>query len=146
MSIPTQEANLMSSAIGELFLHRTTAGLPDNTWQANAAANPNSGSALQYNQLRKGPDSEQWIRATANEIARLAQGRQGGPTVTNTMFLIPHTAVPADRKATYLRIVAALKVNKTEKYRICFIAGGNLIDYEGNVSTPTVDMTTIKCL
>jgi hypothetical protein len=100
MSIPTQEANLMSSAIGELFLHSTNAVLPNLTWQANAAATPNSGSALQYNQLLKGPDREHWIRATANEIARLAQGLQGGPTGTNTMFFIPHTAIPADRKAT----------------------------------------------
>jgi hypothetical protein len=61
------------------------------------------------------------------------------------MFFIAHTAVPAGRKPTYLRIVAAYKTNKTEKYRTRFTAGGNLVEYEGTVSTPTVDMPTVKC-
>jgi hypothetical protein len=42
--------------------------------------------------------------------------------------------------------VAAIKQNKTNKYRIRFTAGGNLIDYRGDVATTTVDLTTVKCL
>jgi hypothetical protein len=56
------------------------------------------------------------------------------------------TSQPADRTTTYLRIVAALKSNKTEPKRICFTVGGNRIDYKGNVSTPTADLMTVKCL
>jgi hypothetical protein len=56
------------------------------------------------------------------------------------MFFIPHTALPAVRKATYLAIVAAIKLSKTDKYRIRFTAGGNLVEYSGAVSTPTCQL------
>jgi hypothetical protein len=62
------------------------------------------------------------------------------------MFFIPHTAKPPDRTATYLRIVAALKPHKAESKRIRFTVGGNRITYDGNVSTPTADLTTVKTL
>ena len=62
------------------------------------------------------------------------------------MHFIPHTAKPADRKATYLRIVSALRPHKKESKRIRFTCGGNRVDYQGNVSTPTSDITTVKIL
>jgi hypothetical protein len=142
MSIPTHETNFLSTAIGELLNHDPYAILSDEIWQANSVVDPNTGSSLNCSQLRQGPDKAQWTRATANEIARLAQGQENGPTGTNTMLFIPHTAVPSNKKPTYLRIVAAIKLNKTDKYRICFTAGGNLVNYQGDVSTPTVDLTT----
>jgi len=58
-------------------------------------------------------------------------------------FIAQHTDKPADRTATYLRIVAALKPNKTEPKRICFTVGGDRIDYKGNVSTLTADLMTV---
>ena len=85
--------------------------------------------------------------AAANEIGRLAQGvKPHMPKGTNTMFFIPHTALPKGRKATYLRIVAAKKPNKEEKLRIRFTVGSDRIEYNGNVSTPGADLTTAKCL
>jgi hypothetical protein len=42
--------------------------------------------------------------------------------------------------------MAAVKPIKTDKFRIRFTAGGNLVDYPGAVSTPTVDVPTVKCL
>jgi hypothetical protein len=89
ISIPTHEANFLSTAIGELFENDESTSLPDSTGQANAVTDPNSGASLKYSQLLKGPDSEQWICTTANEIARLAQGQENGPTGTNTMFFYP---------------------------------------------------------
>jgi hypothetical protein len=94
MSLPTHQANFLSTSISELLHHDANAILSDEIWQANSVVNPNTGSSLNYTQLRQGPDKDQWIRATANEIARLAQRRENGPTGTNTMFFIPHTAVP----------------------------------------------------
>jgi hypothetical protein len=146
MSIPTHEANSLSTSTSELLNYDDNTSLPDSTGQANAVTDPNTGASLNYTQLLKGPDREQWIRATANEIARLAQGLKNGPAGTNTMFFKPHTAIPSGKKATYLRIVAAIKQYKADKYRICFTAGGNLVEYEGSVSTPTVDLTTVKCM
>jgi hypothetical protein len=68
------------------------------------------------------------------------------PEGTNTMFFIPHTALPPGRQATYLRVVAEEKPLKAEKKRVRFTVGGNRIDYPGNVSTPTADLTTAKLL
>jgi hypothetical protein len=97
MDLPTHEANFLSTAIGELLNPSKHTSLPDSTGQANAVIDPNTGFALNYTQLRQGPDGEQWIRAAANEIARLAQGRKDGPAGTNTMFFIPHTSIPSCR-------------------------------------------------
>jgi hypothetical protein len=36
----------------------------------------------------------------------------GMPTGTDTMFFIPFSAIPKGKKATYLRIVAALRLEK----------------------------------
>jgi hypothetical protein len=41
------------------------------------------------------------------------------------MVFIRHTNKPADRVATYLRIVDELKPNKVEKRRVRFTVGGD---------------------
>ena len=75
-----------------------------------------TGTVLEYNNLKIGPDGEQWVQAAANEIGCLTQGVQPHmPNGTETMIFIQHTAMPKDHKATYLHIVAALKPNKAEK-------------------------------
>ena len=114
---------------------------------ANAVIDPNTGAMLEYRHLRCGPDKEQWIKAAADEIGRLAQGVQPHmQTGTDTMHFIPHTDLPPGRVATYPRIVAAEKPHKVESKRIRFTVGGDRIVYDGNVSTPTADLTTVKCL
>jgi hypothetical protein len=106
---------------------------------ANAAVN------IPYRQLAAGPDAAHWLLANSKEMGRLAQGLDGVLPGTDTMFFIPHSAKPADRKATYLRIVCEHNVAKPDPYRIRFTAGGDKVEYPGNVSTPTVDITTVKC-
>jgi hypothetical protein len=48
ISIPTHEANFLSTAIGELFESDENTSLPDSTGQANAVTDPNSGASLNY--------------------------------------------------------------------------------------------------
>ena len=116
-------------------------------WTANSVVCEKTGKALEYAQLKLGEDGKEWIGAAANEIGRLTQGNgKAMPTGTNTMHFIHHSQKPAGRKATYLRIVSALKPHKKEKRRIRFTVGGDRIDYKGNVSTPTSDLTTVKIL
>jgi hypothetical protein len=68
-----------------------------------------TGASLEYKDLKAGPDSAEWIQSTANKIGRLTQGTLPDmASGTETMFFIPHTAVPTGRKATYLRIVAKI--------------------------------------
>jgi stage III sporulation protein SpoIIIAA len=53
--------------------------------------------------------------------------------------------VPKHKKATYLRIVAAYRPEKKKNRRgVRFIVGGDRIDYAGEVSTKTADLTTVK--
>jgi hypothetical protein len=95
---------------------------------ANAVVDPNSGATLEYSKLKNSEQGPEWIQAAANEMGRLSQGvKPNMPTGTNTMHFIPHTAKPHDRKATYLKIVAAIKPHKAEKYRIRFTVGGDRI-------------------
>jgi hypothetical protein len=114
-------------------------------WTANSVIDEATGASLEYAQLKLGADGEDWIAAAANEIGRLAQGVQPHmPTGTNTIHFIHPSDEPADRKATYLRIVSALKPLKQETRRIRFTVGGNRIDYKRKVSTPTSDLMMVK--
>jgi hypothetical protein len=66
------------------------------------------------------------------------------PTGSNTMHFLDHRNLSAGRKATYLRIVAAIKMHKFKTHRIRFTVGGDRIDYKGKVSTHTAGLETIK--
>ena len=117
--------------------------------QANTVTDPITGDSFEYTQLIKGPNKKVWFNAAANEFGRLANGlgpNSSMPTGTNTIRFIKHDDLPAGRKATYSRFVAAEKQNKAEKFRVRLTVGGNLVDYPGKVSTPTVDMPVVKCL
>jgi hypothetical protein len=108
---------------------------------ANLVIDPVTGASLVHNHLIAGPDGKEWIQSNPNEIGRLTQGTLPDmPSGTNTIVFLPHTAVPVNRKATYLRIVAKIRPEKKENKYI------DHINYPGKVSTPTADITTAKCL
>jgi hypothetical protein len=116
-------------------------------WTTNAVVNPSTGTSMEYPQLKLGDDSKLWLAAASREIGCLAQGKQPDkPTGSNTMHFLDHRDLPAGRKATYLRIVAAIKMHKVETHPIRFTVGGNRIDYKGKVNTPTANLDTIKLL
>ena len=54
------------------------------------------------------------------------------------------SAVPHNKKVTYGRIVAFLRPHKEENHRVRLIVVGNLLDYDGDASTPTTYLTTTK--
>ena len=66
------------------------------------------------------------------------------PTGTDTMFLIHVSKVPRHKKPTYMRTVAAYRPEKANPRRIRITVGGDRIEYDGNVSTQTADLTTVK--
>jgi hypothetical protein len=79
-------------------------------WTANAVVNPSTGTALEYPQLKLGEESKLGLEDASREIGRLAQGKQPDmPTGSNTMHFINHRNLLAGCRATYLRIVAAIK-------------------------------------
>jgi hypothetical protein len=79
-------------------------------------------------------------------LGRLAQGIGQREKGTNTIFFIPHANIPHDRRrdVTYGRICVDHRPQKKETNRTRLTVGGNLINFPGDVSTPTADPTTAK--
>jgi hypothetical protein len=99
-----------------------------------------------HRKLLQGDDSVVWSHATSCEFGRLAQGLTGQVEGTDTIFFLPHASKPPDKRATYPRFVCAHKPLKPDPYRVRVTAGGDKIEYPGNVATPTVDTTTVMLL
>jgi hypothetical protein len=114
---------------------------------ANAVIDPITGKSMEYRALINDPTTQKdWLHSAANEFGRCAQGVGNRIKGTNTITFIPKHEVPADRKVTYARFVCTLRPQKTEVRRTRLTVGGNLIDYPGDTSAPTADITTAKCL
>ena len=128
-------------------LNACTTASADILHTANSVIDPITGDSLEYRHLRQGPDRALWLNAAANELGRLTNGVGSQmPTGTQTMRYIPIEELPPGRVATYSRIVASLRPNKTETHRIRLTVGGNRIHYEGNKSTPVATLETVKLL
>ena len=61
------------------------------------------------------------------------------------MHFIRHADLPPGRFATNLRIVTSEKPIKVESKHIHFTVGGDRIVHDGKISTPTSELTTVKC-
>jgi hypothetical protein len=114
--------------------------------QANAVIPPVTGKEMEYSALMKDPRLQQlWTRGFGNECGRLFQGIQDIPG-TYTCFFIELKNIPNDRKITYGKIVCDYKPHKKEKKRVRLTIGGSRLDYSGDVTTSTADITTFKIL
>jgi hypothetical protein len=109
------------------------------------AFNPDTGKLAEYRELSQSSEGPLWQSSNADEIGRLAQGF-GAVKGTNTIFFINVKDIPKGRKATYLRVVAALRPEKANPRRVRWTVGGDRIDYPDDVSTKTADLTTAKLL
>ena len=65
---------------------------------------------------------------------------------TNTIFFIPKEKVPEGITVTYGKIVAEIILQKAETHHTQLTLGGNLINFPGDVTTPTADLTTSKLI
>ena len=130
--------------------HTDVASLPDlcdHVAYHGNAFNPDTGQLAEYTELTKCSEGELWIQACRDEFGRLCHGHGTNmPTGTNTMFFIPVNAIPKDKKPTYLKIVAAFRPEKANPRRVRFTVGGDRITYDGDVSTKTADLSTVKTL
>jgi hypothetical protein len=74
----------------------------------------------------------------------LAQGDKHTNTQgTHSIFILSHAAInhiPADRVVTYANIVVDYRPQKADPNRVRITAGGNLIDYPGELTTRTADL------
>ena len=104
-----------------------------------------------YNKLIADPITRQvWSRAFGKEFGNLAQGDNVTNTPgTDSIFVMTHEQIlriPHDRTVTYTRIVVDYRPQKADPNRVRLTAGGNLIDYPGELTTRTADLTTTKIL
>eukprot|EP00804_Cyclotella_cryptica_P024309 CCRYP_020871-RA/>CCRYP_020871-RA protein AED:0.34 eAED:0.32 QI:0/0/0/1/1/1/2/0/475 len=89
-----------------------------------------------------------WKKAMCKELGRLAQGWDGRRG-TDTIFFMSHDEIkqiPRDQTVTYARIVVNYRPQKDDPNRVRITVGGNLINYPGELTTRTADLTTAKIL
>jgi hypothetical protein len=113
---------------------------------ANAVLHPVTGKEMEYTALMKDPSLQPLSRrGFGNEVGHLFQGICDIPG-TDTCFFVELTNIPKDIKITYGKIVCDYKPHKKEKERVRLTAGGDRLDYSGDVATSTADITTFKIL
>jgi hypothetical protein len=113
----------------------------------NSVIHPTTGANMEYRGLIADKDTfPTWDRAAANKCGRLAQGVGRRIEGSNNIYVMPRSAVPPNKTVTYGRFVVDVQPNKEEIHRVRLTAGGNLIRYDGDVSTRSADLTTSTCL
>ena len=113
------------------------------------AMHPETGMVAEYKALSKSSDGLEWKASNTEEIGRMFQGlgpNSTMPTGTNTCFFIPKDEIPKHKKPTYIRVVCANRPEKPNPKRVRWTAGGDRIEYHGNVTCPTADLTTAKLM
>jgi hypothetical protein len=104
----------------------------------------------QYKKLQHGPDRKHlWVPAMSKELHRLAQGRVGIATATNSIFFLSHKDIRlilANRVVTYASIVIDHRPQKEDPNCIHITIGDNLITYPFELTTRTIDMVSSKLL
>jgi hypothetical protein len=110
-----------------------------------------TGKILQYRQLLRHPQLKQaWTKSSANEFGRLAKGVGGRiKNPTETIRFIKYEDIPKNRRkdVTYGSFVCSVRPEKIdEPNRTRFTAGGDKINYPGEVATPTAEMLVAKIL
>ena len=86
---------------------------------------PVTGKTQGYKRLIHRPDKDTWNTEFSNDIGRLAQGVGDPVKVTNTIFFIHNSEVPAGKQFTYGRIVVSIRPNKAESHLVRITVGGD---------------------
>jgi hypothetical protein len=119
---------------------------------ASPVIHPITGATItKYQKLVKDPILRGiWTEAFGKEFGNLAQGDKHTETKgTDSIFVLSPDAIkniPADRIVTYANIVVDYRPQKADPNRVRITAGGNLIEYPGELTTRTADLSTAKIL
>jgi hypothetical protein len=62
------------------------------------------------------------------------------------VFVISHTAIPKGRIPVYVEFVCAYKPHKADPHRVRMMVGGNIIEYPGEVTTKTDNLTVTNAI
>jgi hypothetical protein len=89
-------------------------------------------------------DKDEWLYSTENEFVRLTNCIMSHmPSGSETVYYLPHKALPKGRKAIYARFVETCRPHNTDTKRIRLTGGGSLIHYLYKVRAPTSDLSTL---
>jgi hypothetical protein len=120
---------------------------------ATPMVHPTMGETISsYKRLMHNPDTaEVWQKAFGKDFGGMAQGdKETGQQGINSIFVMKHEDIKLilnkDRTVTYARVVVDFRPQKADPHRIRITAGGNLINYPGELSTRTADLTTSKLM
>ena len=116
-----------------------------NSHKANSVIDANTGASLEFKHLRKGNDKTLWYTIFANKLGRLLNGVGTRMTTgTNNLRFRRKSDAPSNKKATYGRIVLFTRLQKEEIHYTRLTVALNLLDYHGDTSTSTSNLTTTK--
>ena len=142
-STRTKQRYCKQQHVSHVFTEPVPPAFPEP--MANSVIDPDTGASLEYCHLIKGPDAKRWQQANMIEINQITDGRLiKGSTGTKTISFIARSKLPKHIKATYLRVVSNYRPSKADPYRVRWTVGGNKIEYAGNTSTPTANLTNAK--
>ncbi len=102
-----------------------------------------------YKKLMKDPATQDtWMTAFGKDFGGMNQrDNKTGQVGTNAMFVmdpkdIPN--IPADRTVTYANVVVDFRPQKEDPHRMRVMAGGNLINYPGELTMQMAGITMSK--
>ncbi len=113
---------------------------------------PTTGETItSYKKLMHDPPTRDiWQTAFGKDFGGMAQGNnKTGLQGTNSIFVMNHKDIlhiPNNRTITYAQVVVDFCLQKLDPHRIRITAGGNLINYPGELTTKTADLTTSKLM
>eukprot|EP00804_Cyclotella_cryptica_P011724 CCRYP_011330-RA/>CCRYP_011330-RA protein AED:0.54 eAED:0.38 QI:0/0/0/0.5/0/0/2/0/273 len=89
-----------------------------------------------------------WTTAMCKELGQFAQGWGENKGTDTVFFLSQHEIkqIPKDRTVTYAHIVVDYRPQKDDPNRVRITVGGNFIEYPGELTTLTADLTKAKIL
>ena len=136
---PSLKLQQLPTSTASLFLNNF-AGASCTIWDETL------NKIVAYRDLIKHPDPiarQRGLASGENEFGFLFQG-YGTTEGMNVLDWIHCDQVPHNKKVTYPRYTLDIRPEKSEIQRTRITAGGNQLDYHGNVSTYTASMETIK--
>ena len=104
-----------------------------------------------YKRLMHDPaTADTWQTAFGKDFGGMAQGdNKTDQKGTNSIFVMAHHEIKLIQKnctVTYARVVVDFRPQKADPHCIRITAGGNLINYPGELSARTADLTTSKLM
>jgi hypothetical protein len=124
----------------------------DHEQVAMAMVHPITGETIcSYKQLMRDPTTaETYKTAFRKDFGGMAQGNlKMGQKGTNSIFVMTHNKIlqiPHNQTVTYARVVVNFLTTKGGPHRIWITVGRNLINYPGELSTRTADITTSQIM